>query len=80
VLEFGRFLFCRGTKVIKSWKVDEKNYQGESKVMKKFARSCKPIVLSYGKQFVVGRVSVLVFFRGIVRGTFRALLATKTNR
>jgi len=77
VLELGRFMFTQGNKVLGSWKRHEYAYSGESKLMKKFTKSCKPIVLSYGKQFVIGRVSVLVFFRGVVRGTFRALLTTK---
>jgi len=78
VLELGRFLFSRGYKVLSSWKMNVKASTQERKLMQKFLRSCKPIVLSYGKQFVIGRVSVLVFFRGVVRGTFRALLTTKS--
>jgi len=77
VLELGRFLFSKGHKVLSSWKGDKLENRKNYKVMKKFLKSCKPIVLSYGKQFVIGRVSIFVFFRGVVRGTARALLTTK---
>jgi len=77
VLELGRFLFSKGNKVLGSWKGGNWGSVRENRLMKKFHRSCKPIVLSYGRQFVVGKVSVLVFLRGVTRGMFRALLTTK---
>lgn len=78
LLELGKTFFVRGTKVILSWKrhtVWNSNPR-RNKEMRKFAKSCKPILVSYGRQFVVGRVSVINFFRGVVRGTQRALLTT----
>jgi len=77
VLELGRFLLTKGNKTLRSWKGGKWKSATNNNLMKKFLRSCKPIVLSYGKQFVVGRVSVLAFFRGNMRGTCRALLTTK---
>lgn len=77
ILEIGRFFFERGTKVQGSWRGDKWGSRFENLQMKKFRLSCKPILLRYGTQFVIRRANVLVFMRGITRGTFRALLATK---
>jgi len=77
VLELGHFQQSKCLKMQGSWKTNNWENKKRDTFMKKFLRSCKPIVLSYGRQFVIGRVSVLVYFRGVVRGTFRALLTTK---
>ncbi|CAL8068412.1 unnamed protein product [Orchesella dallaii] len=77
VMELGRFYFLKGTKTINSWKGGGWGDPKENKLMRKFVKSCKPIVIGYGKQFVLGRVSIIVFFRGVGRGIFRALLTTK---
>lgn len=77
VMEWGRYFFARGSKVLGSWKGDKWGSIGENVLMKKFRLSCKPILLCYGRQFVIRRVSVLIFCRGVVRRTFRALLTTK---
>lgn len=72
LLELGREFYRRGNHVLVSWQKE----QGWSKDMKKFVRSCKPILICYGKQYVLGPSCVLNFYRGIVRGTQRALLTT----
>jgi len=45
--------------------------------MKKFQKACKPIVVGYGKQFVIGKTSLFTFQRGVTRGTVRLLLTCK---
>lgn len=77
LLEFGRILFSRGNKVISSWKGNKWKSSFENKVMAKFRVSCKPLLLSYGTQFVIRKGNLFLFYRGIMRGTFRALLTTK---
>lgn len=77
LLELGRIFMERGKKVIGSWKRFNWGNKEDNKYMKKFVNSCQPILLSYGKQFVVGRVAVLNYSRGVVRGTMRTLLTTK---
>lgn len=75
VLEFGRLLFSKGTKVISSWsKKDWKNVHA-SKLMKTFQKSCKPLVLAYGSSFVIKKLTMLNFYKGISRGTMRLLLS-----
>lgn len=78
-LELGRVFFLKGGKTMGSWKRANWGNIGmrEKVIMKKFTKSCKPILMQYGKQFTIKRVSVLVYFRGVVRGTMRALLTTK---
>ncbi|CAL8085541.1 unnamed protein product [Orchesella dallaii] len=48
--------------------------QMEKKFMKKFLKSCKPLSIGYGKTYVIRNVSILNFFKFIIRGTARALL------
>ncbi|CAL8068416.1 unnamed protein product [Orchesella dallaii] len=77
VMELGRFYFLKGTKTINSWSGGDWGTPKQNKIMRKFIKSCKPIVIGYGKQFVLGRVSIITFFRGVGRGIFRALLTTR---
>lgn len=77
ILQFGCLLHVSGNKVLRSWKQNDWGSQLEKKCMRKFMRSYKPILFSYGKQFVIGRVCILSFYRGVVRGTCRVLLTTK---
>lgn len=75
VLDIGRILGSGSKKVLVSWKMHSWNTNRSRKLMSKFRKSCKPIMLCYGLQFIVGRRSVLKFLKGVVRGTMRALLA-----
>ncbi|CAL8085587.1 unnamed protein product [Orchesella dallaii] len=49
----------------------------ETKYMKKFVKSCKPLSIGYGNTYVIRKKSVLNFFKFVARGTFRALCAKK---
>lgn len=77
VLEIGKHYHLNGKKVFGSWKRYDWGSKFENRVMAKFRLSCRPILLSYGKTFVVGPASVLNFSKGVVRGTMRCLLSTK---
>lgn len=77
ILEIGKFYHIRCKKVFSSWKRYDWGSAKENKIMAKFRLSCRPIVLSYGKNFVIGPLSVLNFSKGVVRGTMRVLLSTK---
>lgn len=78
VLQVGIILNQSGTKVVGSWK--KKNWNGnlESKIMKRFSVSCKPLLFAYGSQYVIRSHSLLIFFKAVIRGTFRTLLSLKT--
>lgn len=78
VIELGRILFSRGKKVVNSWKGgDNWSSSLETKVMQKFRRSCKPLLLAFGTEFVLRKGSIFIFFRGVTRGTCRVLLTAK---
>lgn len=77
VLEFGKMYHVSCKKVFSSWKRYDWGSAKERKIMAKFRLSCRPILMSYGKEFVIGPLSVLNFSKGVIRGTMRALLSTK---
>ena len=76
ILLMGNVLSCKGNKVLKSWSKKTWEVSRENKIMTKLIRSCKPLVLCYGYQFVIDKASLFVFYRGVMRGTVRSLLAT----
>lgn len=77
LLQMGCLFYVGCKKTLISWQRHNWGFMEQIKLMRRFHRSCRPIVFSYGSQFVMGRKSVLKFFRGVSRGTCRALLATK---
>lgn len=80
VLHTGGCLFLSNKKIISFWrKYDRWKTEGEAKGMRKFAKSCTPIVICFGKQFVVKSLTLLKFHKGLGRGILRALLTTKRN-
>lgn len=79
VMEFGRLFYSQGTKVITSWKKGKWDSPLDNKIMSRFRKSCKPLLIAYGSTFIVKRSSLLTFYKGVFRGIFRALLTTKKN-
>jgi hypothetical protein len=69
----GRF-HMDSTKALKSWKLLNFRNKDEAKYLSKFRKSCRPLTVGTGEVFKIKRLNVLKFFRGIVKGTFRALL------
>lgn len=67
-------------KTLDSWKFLEHRGKEEKKLMSKVRKSCRPF--SFGEKgiFVIKRMTVLKFLRGIVKGTFRALLTLGRGR
>lgn len=77
LLELGKLYFVNGSKLLNSWKGRKWGSNLDTRVMNRFRQSCKPILISYGKLFVIRRPTILIYFRGVVRGTFRALLTMR---
>jgi len=77
MLEYGKLLFTKGKRVLGSWKGNKWGSVRENREMRRFIWSCQPITFSYGRQYVIKRVHLLLFLRGVTRGTFKALLAAK---
>lgn len=78
ILHGGGHIFIEGRKVISSWKRYEKwKSRGERRAMIQFARSCTPIVLCFGKRFVIKKVTFLKYHKTVGRALFKALLAAR---
>jgi len=74
-LMLGGYLHMYGEKTLLSWKYHQWNNKFDNKLMSKFRKSCKPIMVSFGHTYKIRRLSVLKFVRGLSRGILRALLA-----
>ncbi len=76
VLLMGGYIHLYGRKILDSWKYHK--WVGltnlEKKQMKKFRKSCCPLSISYGKAYIIKRLTVLKFIRGIIAAIFRMLL------
>lgn len=77
VMEIGIFLYNRGNKLLDSWKRKMWDTRLERRIMTKFRLSCKPLLFAYGSMFVVKSHSLMLFYKQLSRGTFRALLTLK---
>lgn len=74
-LKYGGVAHSQGAKSIRSWKSwNWGNNRMNVKEMKKLAKSCYPLTLSYRRTFVVKKLTVLKFVRGLSKGVFRLLL------
>lgn len=78
VIWMGKVASVKGNQVLSSWKRQKWSNARETRIMNRFRKSCKPLVLCCGSQFVITKKSIFTFYRGVTRGTFRALLTTKT--
>lgn len=77
IAEVGRMFFTRGNKLLGSWKRNQWKSKQERELMRRFEQSCPPILIAYGRELVLRRVSILKFCRGVIRGTKRVLLTVK---
>ncbi len=57
VLQFGKYLFVRSNKVLNSWNRKCWGSTKETRVMKKFRKSCTPVVIHSGKKLMFGRMT-----------------------
>lgn len=80
VLELGGYMHSRGKRVIHSWNGVESRYTFKGKIMRRFTKSCTPLSIHFGKNFVIRRITLLKYHKGIARGILRALLTTKRGR
>lgn len=63
-----------------SWKRNNWGKRADGLYMARFARSCKPMCVCFGKYYMVQPKSVLKFLRSVSRGTFRVLLLSLKNK
>ncbi|CAL8106445.1 unnamed protein product [Orchesella dallaii] len=75
ILYLGGYMHKMSEKTLRSWKVHPWGSKNERKMMSKFRKSCRPVLIQFGNTFVIRKRTCLKFLRGITKGTFRALLA-----
>lgn len=82
VLLMGGYLYFYTGRVLNSWKYASWSEldKDERKIMKKFRKSCLPLSIGYGKTFVIKRLSVLKFIKGLSRSIFRILLTVGAKK
>jgi hypothetical protein len=76
LLQFGGWFSENSSKTLNSWKFFKLKKQ-EKKYLSKFRKSCRPLCIRVDEEYGqcrIGRLSVLKFLKGIIRGIFRALL------
>lgn len=74
VLEFCKYVWVRSHKILWSWNGVGWGKAKETKIMKLFRKSCKPVLIRNGNMLVMGRITQLKYLKGVVRGLFRSLL------
>jgi len=79
-LEASGLLTSHATQVLKSWKFMKHKNPLNAKLMRKFIKRSRPLSIYARDFFTIRRLSVLKFIMAIVKGTFRALLLTLTNK
>ncbi len=42
--------------------------------MDKFRKSCKPVMIRYERTYIIRRITVLRYSRGLLKGIFRTVL------
>ncbi len=77
VLQLGKYLFVGSNKIMVSWSRAVYNDSKERKIMKSFRKSCRPVVICWGKNLVLGRMTQFNYIKGIMRGTFKILVTSK---
>lgn len=77
LIQVSGYVYSSSMKTLRSWKSHDWGSPYENKIMSRFARSCKPLSIGYHTTFVIRRLTILKFFKAVIRGTFRTLLMTK---
>lgn len=70
-------IFDESKKFLLSWKRMEWKTKMEVRLMAKYRKSCPPLYFGMAGYMKITRKTVLKFTQGVVRGTFRSLLALK---
>lgn len=74
LLVMGGYLHSNGLKILNSWKRHTWNSKAEKKLMNKFAKSCRPIMICHQKMFIIRKISVLLYVKSMSRNLVRTLL------
>lgn len=77
LLECGKLLFLHGVKTLRSWKLYDRETKRDKIIIKKFHKSCRLILICYGRTLVFGRINQFLYVMGLFKWTFKLTLALK---
>ncbi len=72
--------FVKGEKSLKSWELYDWGSKRENRVMRRFRKSCKPVIVCYGSMYQVKRITPFAYVRTIIKGSLRSMLALGKTR
>ncbi len=75
VLQIGKYLWIQGNKNFDSWaKFDCSCSNHEKKIMKRFRKSCRLVLICHGKVLVFGRMTQFVYIKSLIIYTCKLLI------
>lgn len=77
ILQLGNRFCNHGKSLLHSWRLHDWKSVANNREMRKFRKSCRLLLLCFNNTYVIRRITPFLYVKGIVRGTFRALLALK---
>lgn len=78
LLLIGGYMHAHGQKTIRSWTIHNWGSKETNKVMKKFAKSCLPLAICYGKTYIITRLGILKFLLTLNKVTFRTIITLRS--
>ncbi len=78
-LQMCKYLFIRGNKILVSWKHNNWKDKHEKRLMKRFIKSCRLILLKHENYIVFGRMTQFIYIQSIMRWTFKVLLMLESS-
>lgn len=79
LLQLGKYLFIRGNKVLRSWQNKNWNSTLETKIMNRFKRSCRLVLIRHGNLLVLGRMTQFLYVKNMMRMIFKVLVMMMRN-
>lgn len=77
VLQMGKYLHIRGNKVFASWKRHDWETRQEQKIMSKYQKGCRLILIAYGKMLVVVKMTQFNYVKTLMILSCKALIAIR---
>lgn len=78
ILQIGKYLWVKGNKSFGSWgKIGFSANSYQNKIIKRFKRSCRLILLRHGNILVLDRIAQFVYVKSLLFLTLKAWLAFK---
>ncbi len=74
ILQCGKYFWLQGNKTLRSWKIHKWTNTYEKRLMKKFHKSCRLILLRYGNVLILGRMNQFTYVLGLIKWTCKMSL------